>query len=206
MPPDRNAPTGTSESNWRFTACDSNRSSSCRSFRGIAQPVALSGHARFDASTNRPRAAADCPLRRCARERYARTGSELSDSFPDRPGRRHIRVPHECRQRTAIDRPAPARMGHKCLELGRKYEIGADPAIKQGFFAEPIATQGQSAVVRIPDREREHSVEPLQRSLDAPASNGVEQCLGVGMPLPVRCVRPPSPVRNEYPDDCRFRH
>src|SRR5262245_39721554 len=68
------------------------------------------------------------------------------------------------------------------LELGSEHERPAELSVVQRLLADPVGKQMQPALGPIEEREGEHAVELLQRSLDAPRLEGRQHDFGVRMP------------------------
>ncbi len=77
--------------------------------------------------------------------------------------------------RGGLDEPA----GQNRLDLRSEHEDVLSPRPVQWFHAEPIAREQQASSLRIPEREREHSTEPVH-AVGAPFLVGVDDCFGVG--------------------------
>ena len=94
-------------------------------------------------------------------------GLELVDAVVDRVRRRNVIVPHEARRGVAVDARRPAGMRAQRLELGAEQEQLAELGPVERLDAEPVAHQRQRALAAVPQRDREHADQPVQRRLDA---------------------------------------
>src|SRR5712691_3224773 len=71
-------------------------------------------------------------------------------------------------------------MGMQRFQLGAKQHRPTRCGVIQRLLAEPIAGEVQSLRLAIPQREREHSVEALERPMQPPLRNGLEQNFRIG--------------------------
>ena len=88
-------------------------------------------------------------------------------------------------QACAVDLALPGGVPGQRLQLGAEQERPATVPVVQRLLAHAVARQEQRAFGGIPQREREHAVQALQRTLDAPVAYRREQGFGVRMPAPV---------------------
>ncbi len=82
------------------------------------------------------------------------------------------------RQRLEVQLGAPGRVREHALDLGGEHERLAEPRPVERLDPEPVARQRETPLVAVPDGQREHPVEALER-LFAPGGERVEHDLGV---------------------------
>ena len=177
MPPDRNAPSGTSAIIRRRTASVSSVSNSSVSSRSLPW---------FGLGETCVRDLARVPEAlefRLAAPRQSEHGArlELVDAFIDRVRRGDVIEPHEARRDVAIDAWRPAGMGAQRLELRTEQEQIAKLGPIERLDAEPVAHQRERALAPIPQRDCEHSDQPAQRRFDAKRGERFQNDFGVGM-------------------------
>ena len=69
----------------------------------------------------------------------------------------------------------PIGMGPERLELGAEQEKAAGLGPKERLDAEPVAGQGEGALIAVPKGEGVHAVQALDGLLGPPLGAGVEQ-------------------------------
>src|SRR4051794_26866227 len=98
--------------------------------------------------------------------------------------RRNAAVTHIEAQSVSIQFALPGGMSFQGLEFGPEKERAARPAVIEGLFAEAIPRQMEHPLDRIPNRKSEHSVETLDRVLDAPPFERGKHDFRIGMATP----------------------
>src|SRR5689334_871082 len=104
---------------------------------------------------------------------------QLHDAIEDRAGGWHVQVaeirPHRCR----IERPIKFGPGYQRLQF--RTEADESPILihEEGFDAHSITNQRQLMLVRVPNRNRKHPNEFLNRSFDSPLLEGSQSYLGI---------------------------
>ena len=101
------------------------------------------------------------------------TGQQLADVFEDRERSRYDVERQECVESVEIDVAVLER-----VQLGGEAELPADVAIRERLDPEAIACEHEPAFARIPDRDREHSTQPLPQ-LRTPLLVAVHEHFGV---------------------------
>ena len=154
MPPDRNAPSGTSAIMRRRTASRSSASPSA--IISSSDGARARGQRRFDDGA-RPPVRLDVRVARRAEARHV-AGRQLGDAAIDRRRRRDARQAQQRGHGVAIDRRRAARIGAQALQLGAE-DPGAvgGAAVVERLLAEPIADEPQHPLARVPHRHREHA-------------------------------------------------
>ena len=109
------------------------------------------------------------------------TRRELVDAAIDGVRRRHVSQPQIGGERIAVELRLPIGKHLEGLQLGGKDHAPVLPPEIERLDAEPVANEAQRARSAIPQREGEHADETLDRGLDAPFGDGLDQNLGVGM-------------------------
>ena len=95
--------------------------------------------------------------------------------------RRNVVVAQVNRDRSAVDVAAKVWMLLERFKFRAEKQRLARPSVIQGLFAGAISRQVQHLFFAVPQTKREHAIEFLERSLDAPAGNRREHDLGVGV-------------------------
>ena len=199
MPPERNAPRGTSDTMRLPTASARRRSSPFRCFlHGSLESVLESRLHRF----------VQTPI--CFGTRI-RQRSNIDTQDPSRPQlanfpenrerRRDVVEPHERADRILIDRAAEIRVRPECGDFRREQEPVRRGAVVERLDPQAVPNQVKAAVRAIPYREGEHADDAPHSGLDAPDSAGLEY------DFPCRSARgTPSldaPAPCEAPPRCR---
>ncbi len=150
MPPERNAPSGTSLSSRSCTAArsvsstDSSSSSSPR--RSVDELRDVPVPARRD-----PPVGDQQPMPR----------HELVNASIDRIGRQEVaerQIAFECLERQIA---TPARHSGKRIELARKVEDAVEDGVEQRLLSQPVAREERRARTLVVDGEGEHAIEPF---------------------------------------------
>ena len=77
-------------------------------------------------------------------------------------------------------------MSAKGFQLGGKEQGSAEPSVVERFFAHAVARQPEHPLTAVPGGDGEHAFQPRQRRLDAPAIEGRQDRLRVGVPAEFR--------------------
>ena len=177
MPPDRNAPSGTSAIMRRPTASCSSVSNCSVSSASLPSSGLKHAVARHGAGVPEAR-----NLRfALPRQRQDRAGFELVNALIDRMRRRNVIVPHERGDGVAVDARRPARMRAQRFEFRAEQKQFAELCPIQRLDAEPIANERQRPLAPVPQRDREHADHALERRLDAVYGERFQYDFGVGM-------------------------
>ncbi len=146
MPPDRNAPIGTS-----LTICMATDDSSRARTRSIHS---RSVRSRIDVGRQSPVDA----LRDLAALDDRQAGRrQLADAAEDRLRRGYVAERKIGAQRAGIERRRRAVSGEQCLRFAREQQAAADFADVERLDPEPVAAEQQALPLRIPERERRTS-------------------------------------------------
>src|SRR5215467_122211 len=105
---------------------------------------------------------------------------QLPDRLIDGLWRRHVLKRQIRVQRVRTPFLRNLRILEQRLDLGAEDDARRQQRVEQGFDAEAIANQQQTAARRVPQREREHSAEARHRQL-APLLVGVDDDFSVGV-------------------------
>ncbi len=73
-------------------------------------------------------------------------------------------------------------MAEQRFQLGAEHDTVPGAAVKQRLYPEPVAAQGEPPRVPFPQGEGVNPVQPLECARP-PFQIGVQQHLGIGMPL-----------------------
>ena len=87
-------------------------------------------------------------------------------------------------QPVAIDRQCRVWIGRDRLQFRTEHECAVEATVVERLYAEPISHQAQCSLADIPEREREHAVERLERPVEAPGFDGRKDHLGVRVTAP----------------------
>ena len=179
IPPDRNAPKGTSAIMRRRTASPSS-ASSCAECLGLRRAAAIGLRA-----ARRPEPGSQYARQaglRARRQDQELAGQQFVHSAVDGMLGRHVAPAHKGAEALAVDLGRPARMGAQRLELGGEQEQLAEMTPEERLQPDAVAGQRQGPGRTVPDREREHADELAQSRLDPPRGARLDQNLGVGVP------------------------
>ncbi len=99
------------------------------------------------------------------------TGQELLHAAVDRRRSRDMAESQVPCERVPVDDRRPPGMRSQRLELGAEEEEAVEPAPVQRLDAEPITNQVECPLAPVPEREREHPDQCLQRRLQAPCGH-----------------------------------
>jgi len=91
-------------------------------------------------------------------------------------------VPQEERQRVAVDLCGELGVGPQRLEFGSKRKRLPNASVVERLLSGPIAHEVQRARLAIPEREREHPVEAIERALETPCVDRGEHDLRIRAP------------------------
>ena len=178
MPPDRNAPSGTSATMRRATA---SRSSASRPSTASSSPDRLPA---FEAVA---RHLGGVPIAMLPRLAASVQGDHVPrpnlERVPVDAARRvHVAVTEVFGEGGPIDGRPPVRVRAEALGLGGEQQPprGARPV--ERLDAQAVADEMQPARVAVPQCEGEHADAPADRPCDTPGGAGFEQHLGVGLP------------------------
>src|SRR5690606_8562415 len=87
------------------------------------------------------------------------------------------------RERVAVDGAVEGRVRFQRVDGRREHVLArAEPAVVERLLAEAVPDQVQPALPTVPQREREHAVDPVQGAPQAPAGDRLDQHLRVGVP------------------------
>ena len=100
-------------------------------------------------------------LRRCQRQRAA--GRQLIGIFINTKRGRDVPMPNQQCQGTTVDAGAPLRVGLECFQFRSKNQRVPGPSVIQWLFPGTVPTQMQGSAVPVPQGEREHADESIQR-------------------------------------------
>ena len=100
----------------------------------------------------------------------------------DRAGGRHVEVSRVARELREIHASHEARVRRQRLEFRSEEHQPGGAVHEERLLAEPVAHERECARLRVPERDREHSREALERVAEPPLFHGGEDHLGVRMP------------------------
>ena len=109
---------------------------------------------------------------------------DLPDAGVDRMRCRDVVVAEIERQRVAVDRALPPRMGLETLQLRSEEKQLAHPAEVERLLADPVPDQVERPLGAVPQREGEHPGHRLHRRHQAPPLDGGQHHLGVRVTAP----------------------
>ena len=200
MPPERNAPSGTSAIMRRLTASPSSASSASTASSSLPTKRALCPSRAICSSVQiRP------DLRRGAGAHDEdRAGRQLVDAPIDRLRPRHVHEAQEGGECVAIERRLPAGMRAQRLELGAEQQQLAELRPIERLDAEPVAHEVEHAVAPVPQRHGEHADEALGRRPRRPIRRRPSTITSVS--LWPRNLRPRASSSGRSRRSCRPRH
>src|SRR5690349_22420912 len=92
----------------------------------------------------------------------------------------NITMPDVQRQRAAMYIGFKIGVGAQGLQLRSEDHGALDESIIKGLFTRTISGKMKPPIRDVPQGEREHAVESLQRRLESPLRDGCEHHLGIG--------------------------
>src|SRR4051794_33772931 len=116
------------------------------------------------------------------RENAARI--QLVNPLVDRQGCRNIGTSRQHAQRSPVNMIIEAPVSANRLELGRKDEVAADPAVIKRLFAEPITNELKRAGIPVPHGKSKHADRLLDRLLQAPGGDRLNERFRVAITAP----------------------
>ncbi len=188
MPPERNAPSGTSAIMRRRTA--SARAASRASAASSSVPVNGSARPGGDGVFEAPEGARrglDAAAAAPDGEHVA--GANLLDALIDRARRRHVAHPQVVGEGVAVDLGAEGRVGGEGAQFRAEEEDAALRAAVERLDAEAVAREVERARLAVPERECEHPDEAFEAGLEPPRLEGSEHDLGVRVPAKAVAAR-----------------
>ena len=177
MPPERNAPSGTSATIRRPMA--SRRSASSRS---VASSSLMSSRAdcpaRATSASDQKGAISGAPRSRTVR---MAPGGELVHSVINRMRRRHVAKAEIGREAVAIERGRPAVGSAQRLELGAEENAAVAISPIERLDAQPVADEVEHALAPVPQGDGEHADETTEGGFHAPNCCALDNDLGVAV-------------------------
>ncbi len=108
-------------------------------------------------------------------------GCQPADTEPAGLNPRHIFKMQEVMQTGNVRaNRIQRRMLEQRLDLRGKDQLPLPLGVVERLFAEPVTDQRNAAILAIPESKGEHTVEAVERGIEAPMTDGLKQHLGIG--------------------------